>query len=471
MIVGAGSAGSILAERLSVDAQCQVVVVEAGPGFDDPGVRELTGDGLQLPIGSASPLVRRYAAQVTGEPARTATIMRGEVVGGSGAVNGGYFCRGLPADFDGWGVPGWAWADVLPHFVALERDLDFGAQTHHGADGPIDVRRTSEIIGSSAAFADASLRAGLPWVADLNGFTDPASSPVGIGPVPLNIVDGVRNGPGRAVLEPALARPNLSVRSGQRVRRVVTRGGRAVGVEVAGEVLTADRIVLCAGAIGSAQLLMLSGVGPADALRSLGIPAVADLPVGQRFVDHPEWVSSTQWPVLPGRPVVEVCVTTDDLVEIRPYTGGFIAMVGDAAWGRPDWPHLGIALMRPRSRGRLELVSTDPAVAPRIRHSYDHSAADVEALRRGAELAAEIAGTATVVGEPSWSTAQHLCSTAPMGLPGDDEAVLDPRCAVRGVDGLWVVDGSSLPDITSRGPHASIAMLAHRAAEFIAAPT
>jgi len=174
----------------------------------------------------------------------------------------------------------------------------------------------------------------------------------------------------------------------------------------------------------------------------------------------------TTWTVAAGRPVLEVLLVSDD-IEIRPYTGGFISMVDVGTAGHPDWPHLGVALMAPRSHGRVSLASADPAVAPRIEHRYDSEASDVAALRRGSELAAEIVGTTTQLGRPMWSTSQHLCGTAPMGTDADEHAVVDPRCRVRGIDGLWVVDGSILPRTISRGPHATIAMIGHRAAEFI----
>ena len=142
-------------------------------------------------------------------------------------------------------------------------------------------------------------------------------------------------------------------------------------------------------------------------------------------------------------------------------------MVGDGTLGRPDWPHLGVALMAPRARGRLELLSADPAVPPLIEHRYDSAPEDVAALRRGCALAAEMFSTTTELGEPMWSTSQHLCGTAPMGADGVLVAVVDPRCQVRGMENLWVVDGSVLPRITGRGPHATIAMIGHRAAEFV----
>ena len=447
-----------------------MTVLEAGPGLSEPEVAALTRNGSVLPIGAASPLVRRYQTTLTEHPARAAQIVRGSVVGGSGAVNGGYFCRGLPRDFDGWDIPGWRWRDVEEHFRAIENDRDFNGPTH-GNCGPIPVQRTAEFSRSTGYFVRRAQDAGYPWIADLN-----ASGPgegVGVGAVPLNISDGVRANPGTAYLQHAVSRPNLSVLTRTAARRVRVASGRAVGVDASGPggavSLTAERIILSAGAIESAHLLMLSGIGDEAELRGAGIPVVVRLPVGARCIDHPEWVMRADWPTAPDRPVLEAILVADDCLEIRPYTGGFVAMVGDGTAGRPDWPHIGVALMQPSSRGRLTLVSSDPYVPLRIEHRYDSDAGDVAALRHGSGIARELCGPITQLGEPLWSTSQHLCGSAPIGNDDDDEAVLDPRCRVRGVDGLWVVDGSVLPAITSRGPHASIVMLAHRAAEFVVA--
>jgi predicted dehydrogenase (TIGR03970 family) len=460
----------VVAEQLSADLACFVRVIEAGEGPAASGVAAMTANGLQLPIGAASPLVSRFAALITDEPQRAVQIVRGATVGGSGAVNGGYFCRGLPRDFDGWGLPGWGWSEVLPHFRAIETDLDYAGPLH-GDSGPIPVQRTHEIVGSTAYFLHAAEAAGYPWLPDLNGEPAGRGMPAGIGAVPLNIVDGVRTGPGAAYLQPALARPNLELLTGARAWRIRIVDGRATGVDITGAggavTLTADRIVLCAGAIGSAHLLMLSGVGDQSVLRDVGVPLVVPAPVGMHSADHPEWVLPTDWSVAPGRPVVEIVLSTADNLEIRPYTGGFVAMVGDGTPGHPDWPHIGVALMKPRSRGRVTLVSADPGVPPRIEHRYDSEPADVADLQRGIEQARELVHAATEVGEPAWSTSQHLCGTVPMGSDDDPAAVLDPRCRVRGVEGLWVVDGSIMPSIPSRGPHATTVMLAHRAAEFI----
>ncbi|OBH18930.1 dehydrogenase [Mycobacterium sp. E1715] len=468
LIVGAGSAGSVVAERLSIDPRRTVTVLEAGPALDDPGLLAQTANGLQLPIGAGSPLVRRYQTSLTDRPMRRHPIVRGATVGGSGAVNGGYFCRGLPRDFDSRALPGWAWSDVLGSFRAIETDLDFAGPAH-GDSGPIRVRRTHEMTGTTERFITAVRGAGFDWIDDLN---DVGPEPVsGVGAVPLNIVDGVRTGSGAGFLLPALGRPNLTLHARTRALRLRFAGTAAVGVDAIGPhggvTVTADRIVLCTGAIQTAQLLMLSGVGTEEGLRAVGVPVLAPLPVGESFSDHPEWVLSTDWTVAPGRPVLEAVLSTADDLEIRPYTGGFVAMTGDGTAGHADWPHIGVALMQPRARGRITLVSADPDVAPRIEHRYDSEPDDVAALRRGAEMARELAGAATDVGAPVWSTSQHLCGTAPMGPDTDPRAVVDPRCRVHGVDNLWVIDGSILPAITSRGPHATIVMLGHRAAEFV----
>lgn len=467
LIVGAGSAGSVLAERLSADAQRSVTVVEAGPAPSDPRVLTQISNGLRLPIGAASSVVRHYQTTLTEHPERRTQITRGAVVGGSGAVNGGYFCRGLPADFDRWALPGWSWHDVLPHFRAIETDVDFGGPLH-GTDGPILVRRISEFDGCTESFVQAVSGAGYTWVDDLNAGTPSAPLPPGVGAVPLNVNGGTRLGPGGAYLQPALQRPNLTLLADTQVVGIRIAKHRAVGVDCAdGTALTADRIVLCAGAIGSAQLLMLSGIGPQRILRPLGIPVLSDLPVGARSVDHPEWVLPVNWTPTHDLPPLEAVLTTADGVEIRPYTAGFAALVHGPGDDPADRPHIGVAVMQPHSRGRVTLASADPAVPPVIEHRYDSAPEDVAALRGGADLARELVGSTAELGSESWSTSQHLAGTAPMGADDDPAAVLDPQCRVRGVDGLWVVDGSIMPSITSRGPHATIAMIGHRAAEFI----
>lgn len=466
LIVGAGSAGSVVAERLSADPSRSVTVLEAGPGLTDAQLLARTRNGLQLPIGAGSPLAERYLTTLTDHPARQASLVRGTTVGGSGAVNGGYFCRGLPGDFYRMAIPGWAWTDVLDHFRAIETDLDFATPVH-GDAGRIPVRRTRDLTGVTETFVAASRRAGFEWVTDLNDVGP--ELPAGVGAVPLNIVDGVRTGSGAAYLLPALQRPNLRLLDRTRAVRLRFAGATVVGVDAVGPDgpmdLKADRIVLSSGTIRSAHLLMLSGIGEPAMLRNVGVKVVAALPVGLRCSDHPEWVLPTDWEVAADHPVLEVVLSTADGIEIRPYTGGFIAMTGDGAAGHSDWPHLGVALMRPRSRGRITLLSADPDTPPRIEHRYDSEPADVADLRTGCELAREFCYTTT--GPAAWSTSQHLCGSAPMGIDGDRDAVVDNRCRVLGIENLWVIDGSILPVVPSRGPHATIVMVGHRAAEFV----
>lgn len=462
LVVGAGSAGSIVAELLSSDPSCSVTVLEAGVGLSDPALAAQAADVTQLPIGAASSLVRRYLGELTGGDSNAVTIMRGATIGGSGAVNGGYFCRGLPGDFAGFPL-GWSWPEVLESFRAIETDFDFGGPQHGGA-GPIPVRRSREMCTGTKQFNEHAARAGFGWIPDLNDATETFGA--GAGAVPLNVTaDGVRTGPGVAYLEPALSRANLHVLTRTRVLRIDIRGGRAVAVEAVGEAgvvrLSADRIILCAGAIGSSHLLMLSGVGQEGMLRAAGIPLRAALAVGAGCADHPEWLVPAPWLGTPGRPVLESVLHVGNL-EIRPYTAGFASMIGDPAF--PDPPQVGVALMTPRARGRIGLVSADPQVAPRIEYRYDSEPEDLAELSGGVDLLRELMGVAGDVGPPRWSTSQHLCGSAPMGSDDDERAVLDAHCRVLGVEGLWVIDGSALPRITSRGPHATIAMLAHRAA-------
>ena len=433
LIVGAGSAGSVLAERLSADPGRRVTVLEAGPGPDDALMRRLTADATMLPIGPDSPVARSYPTTLTDRPPRPADIVRGRCVGGSGAVNGGYFR--LPAPADMAALPGWSWPELDVHARAL---LD-----------TIPVHPVREFCSVTEQFVAAARDCGYGWLPDL----DTSDRIAGVGAVPLNIADGERVGPGAAFLVPALGRPNLTVLTETSATRVLIAGGRAAGVDAIGPGgpvrIDADEVVLSAGAIASAQLLMISGIGPADELAALAIPVIADLPVGRRCADHPEQVIDAGWPGDAGRPVLEAVLLVDGL-EIRPYTRGFGGGL----------PQIGVAMLAPQARGRVSLISADPSAPPRIEHRYDSEPGDTAALAAGCERVADLLGGIIDLGAPQWSTSQHLCGTAPMG------EVTDARCRVLGVGGLSVVDGSVLAGVPGRGPHGMIAALARRAAGF-----
>lgn len=479
VVVGGGSCGSVVAARLSEDPGRRVVLVESGPGHEIPSEfpPELVDAGV-LPVGPDSRWIWPYSVELTS--GRGGWIARGRVLGGSGAVNGGYFVRASVEDFDQW-PDSWSYEHVLPFFKASETDGDFDGPWH-GSSGPIPVRREPAEAWHpvSAAFAEAARAAGHPEDADKNA---PGSH--GIGPVPLNIRDGVRVGPASAYLLPHLDRRNLSVRSDTTVTRILFSGTRVTGLEVStgSQVATihTSTVVLTAGAVATPHLLMLSGIGDAAHLSELGIPVVAHLPeVGSEFSDHPEVVLPYRYrqviPRTSRTPALQVTLNTDS-VEMRPYTAAFGDLIPGSGIGKPC---LGVVLMKPRSRGEIRLVSANPATAPRVSYRYLESADDRQALRDAVSHAADLVHSAPMrrllEAEPiemsdAWlaerlGTSLHLSGSCRMGVdPGD--SVVDDRCRVHGVDGLFVVDTSVLPSVPSRGPHATAVMVAERASTYL----
>ncbi len=291
IVVGAGAAGAPLAARLSEDRDRSVLLLEAGPvpaqTSDFPP--ELLDAGTLQGARPDHPNNWSFLGYLT--PDLPYSIARGKILGGSSAVNGGYFIRARREDFDRWSTGGngeWAYENVLPFLRRLEADAQFGEAVIHGASGPMPVVRQPQDHPAARAFRAAALHLGYPSEPDKNGQTEP-----GIGPVPVNVVDGVRWNTGIAYINPVRGRPNLTVQGDSFVRRVVFDGSRAVGVEVerAGEigVVTATEIVLSAGGVKSPHLLMLSGIGPRAELESAGIRVLRDSPgVGKNFSDHPE---------------------------------------------------------------------------------------------------------------------------------------------------------------------------------------
>ncbi|MFZ2529782.1 MAG: mycofactocin system GMC family oxidoreductase MftG [Rhodococcus sp. (in: high G+C Gram-positive bacteria)] len=464
VVVGGGSCGSVVAARLSDNPDRSVLLLESGAGYrtlrDTP--REIL-DAATVPVGPGSTWTRRYPARLTAQVATT--VARGRVLGGSGAVNGGYFVRARPADFARWPAT-WSYDEVLTDFRSIESDADFPGDLH-GSDGPVPVARIpwDRLHPVSAAFHEAALSAGFAAVDDLN-----APGPDGAGRVPSNIRDGVRVGPGLAYLLPVLHRPNLTVATGTDVLRVVVASGRAVGVEVAEghgiRTIGVGRVVVCAGAVHSPQLLMLSGIGPADELKRLGIAVRHDLPgVGQHAVDHPEVAIRYRYrrDLPTGSPLLETVLHTDAL-EVRPYTVPFGAAIPGS--GVVD-PVLGVVLTRPLSRGRVVLDPADPWSPPTLDYRYLEDPRDRARMDAGVRLASGLlAGMSEIVDARSLTThlgtSLHLSGTCRMG--DDERSVVDERCRVQGIERLSVVDTSVFPEVPSRGPHATAVMLAHRVA-------
>lgn len=490
IIVGAGSAGCVLAHRLSADPAVRVLVLEAGGPDTDPAIQD-PGRWTSLLGG---PLDWQYETEP--EPAlngRRIPWPRGKTYGGSSAISALAYVRGHRLDFDAWAEaagPTWSYRALLPCFLRSERNSR-GASAFHGADGPWVVADTTDPHAGHLAFLEAARELGFQAAPDWD--FDGAQQENGAGFYQKNISGGRRHSAADAFLRPALARPNVVVSPRSQATRLVIEGAHVTGVEFVRDgrierARTRREVVVAAGAIESPKLLLLSGIGPAGQLRAHGLPVVADLPgVGASLQDHPR--VSLRWAgrrVLPGSSVSAGLLTFSR--SPAPATSPDIQFyVGRGLDEEDPFITLTVAFTRPASRGSVSLRSPDPLAPPIIRANYFTEPRDLDAVVEGLRLAQALAATRpyeTLRGAPvepgpeaaspdalrafahqTTATMFHPAGTCRMGQ--DEGAVVDPGLRVRGVQGLRVADASVMPRVVNCQTTAACVMIGERAADLL----
>ncbi|WP_027881267.1 GMC family oxidoreductase [Meiothermus rufus] len=506
IIVGGGSAGCVLAYRLSAQPDLEVLLLEAG----EPA------QGLRHRIPAAFPKLFKgpsdwafYTAPQEELLGRSLYWPRGKALGGSSSINAMIVIRGNPRDYDDWGMPGWSFAEVLPYFKRLETH-PLGPSAYHGDRGPlhVEVRRYTNPL--SYAFIEAGVQAGLKRNDDFNG-----TEQEGVGLFHVNQKNGARYSAASAYLRPALPRPNLDVQTGARAHRILFEGRQAVGVAYAHhgqrwQVRALRGVILACGAVQSPQLLMLSGIGPAEALRKLGLEVRQDLPVGQNLWDHLALpvIWHCKAPIsldkaeTPGNLLRYLLAQRGPLVSNVAEAGAFVRLqpgalapdlqfhFGPAFFSNHGFDReegyfftLGPTLIAPKSRGYITLTSPDPEAPPFIQPRYLREPGDMAVLRAGLELAQAIAAQpafapyrgplhARLAGlhtQAEWEayirqyaqTLYHPAGTCSMGQ------VVDERLQVYGCENLYVVDASAMPGVVRGNTHVPTLMLAEKAADLL----
>jgi choline dehydrogenase len=506
VIVGAGSAGCVIAARLSEDPSVSVLLVEAGPADVAPEI--------DVPILAPKLLNGPHDWSYRTEPepgldGRVMTLNHGRVVGGSSSINSMVYLRGAASDYDGWasaGAVGWSYRDVLPYFRRSE-DNERGADAYHGAGGPLSVSDGRSRHPLSNAFLRAARQAGYPLNNDLNGPTQE-----GVGYIQVTQRDGRRCSAARAYLEPSRSRSNLTLLTEAQVTELLFDRNRAVGVRLTRGGRTADYradrdVVLAAGAYGSPHLLLLAGIGPARHLEQMAIRVRQDLPTGRNLQDHLRvgLAFESRVPALDSQltpaaferfaadgsgPVSSNVGETSGFIRSRPeraapdfqvngvpaMIGGMLGVVADGV-SVVGWPS------KPASLGRLELRSTDPRTPPRIVHNYLTSAEDREmtcdGMRRLREIAEQPTLREVTIGGPKLGpvdytddailryarqtamTTHHPCGTCRIGT------VVDAELRVLGMEGLRVADASVFPRIPRANTNAATIMVGEKAADLL----